>query len=295
MKIIHSFWSKPLFNEGTDRMYTKRSGGWTDKWFNYLSWCFSCLQFKKHYDEVELVTDKYGKELLIDLFRLPYTRVSVVLDALDHYHHGLWALGKLVSYQLQKEPFIHADGDVYIWEKFSPELENAALVAQNLEHPTHYRSILEEISCRKLQVPHAIKWFEDSGQPFGSINAGIIGGNDVEFIKHWVKEALSFVDENLAELQTMNISAANIYFEQYLFYCMSKQQHRDIHFLLHDVDEEFSGLADLSNAPLHKKYMHAVGIYKRHELIGQQLADQMHVNYPDHYYRVRKLLYDHKI
>jgi len=75
-------------------------GGWSDKKYNYMSWAFSCLQFKKYYSEVELITDKLGKELLIDKLELPYTSVKVELDQLNSYHSDLWALGKIVKYNL---------------------------------------------------------------------------------------------------------------------------------------------------------------------------------------------------
>src|ERR1700730_5036463 len=130
MKIIQSFWSKPSREISSD----KSMGGWLEKKNNYMSWALSCLQFRSFYDEVELVTDRYGYDLLINQLELPYTNVKIVLDDLNDFHSDLWALGKIYAYSLQDEPFIHADGDIYIWEKFSDKIENAELVAQNIEN-----------------------------------------------------------------------------------------------------------------------------------------------------------------
>ena len=134
MKIVHSFWSKPCTVKGHNQF----DGGWLHKQYNYMSWALSCLQFRKYYDKVELVTDKKGKEIFIDQLKLPYTKVEVVLDDLNDYHPQLWALGKIYCYEMQNEPFIHADGDVFVWERFDKTFEEAPLVAQHLEVGFNY-------------------------------------------------------------------------------------------------------------------------------------------------------------
>ncbi len=66
-KIIHSFWSKPTMNSqavlskaGT---MDRKAGGWVDKKYSFMSWALSCLSIKKHYPEIELVTDALGKRI----------------------------------------------------------------------------------------------------------------------------------------------------------------------------------------------------------------------------------------
>lgn len=295
VKIIQSFWSKPMFQRGTDKIYDKIAGGWVDRIYNYMSWTLSCLRFREHYDEVELVTDEYGYALFIELLKLPYTSVKVTLNELDNYHPCLWALGKIRAYELQDRPFIHADGDVYIWERLDTSLENAPLVAQNMEHRTHYTSVLDEIKARDLSTPAAIREFEASGLPFGSCNAGILGGTDVQFFKHLADEAFGFVQANYSALTNMNTSSTSIYFEQYLFYCLAKQKGISVSYLLPDVDAEFTGLADFNGVPSRRRYIHPVGIFKRHEIICKKLAQQLQTSYPDFFYHIKKLVTEHKI
>lgn len=109
MKIIQSLWSKPSLI----------TGGWSEKTFYYMSWALSCLKLKEFYNSVELFTDKKGKEFLIDRLQLPYDKVNIVLDDLNEFNSRLWALGKIYTYSIQHEPFIHVDGDVYIYGKSS--------------------------------------------------------------------------------------------------------------------------------------------------------------------------------
>ncbi len=85
MKIIQSYWSLP--SESRDKDVNGRSnGGFLDARFNYMSWALSCLCLKRFYKDVELVTDEKGKKMLIDTLKLPYTKVTVCLDDLNHYN-----------------------------------------------------------------------------------------------------------------------------------------------------------------------------------------------------------------
>ncbi len=106
MKIIQSFWSKPSYKKKNVKLHDRNNGGWTDKKYNYFSWALSCLQFRKYYDDVELITDEIGYNILIEKLKLPYTKVDVCLDKINHYHEDLWALGKIYAYSIQNTPFI---------------------------------------------------------------------------------------------------------------------------------------------------------------------------------------------
>ena len=76
MKIIQSFWTGNK-NSLTD------SYGWLLPIFNYLSWIISCNQLRRYYDDVTLVTDSQGYDVLINKLHLPYTDVIVSLDCLN--------------------------------------------------------------------------------------------------------------------------------------------------------------------------------------------------------------------
>ena len=147
MKIVQSLWSKP--NQGLP-FSEKNKLGWPDRKYNYFSWALSVLQFKQYYDEVELVTDKEGYQLLIDKLGLPYSRVQVLLDDVNDYPPRLWAIGKIYVYNIQEQPFIHADGDVFIWKKFDERFESAPLVAQHWEGGEYFGRFYSKIFMEML-------------------------------------------------------------------------------------------------------------------------------------------------
>src|ERR1700761_6932720 len=101
--------------------------GWLSPEFNWMSWALSCLQLKTLHGNVELYTDSYGKYVLIDILQLPYSKVHVVLDGAGAAHHMLWAYSKLIVYALQQDPYVHIDGDVFLWERIGSHLLEAPL------------------------------------------------------------------------------------------------------------------------------------------------------------------------
>src|SRR5690349_5092674 len=106
MKIVQAFWSKPA----TGNSLMDINAGWLSPEYHWMSWALSCLQAKKFYQHVELVTDERGKEILIHRLGLPYSSINTQLEAaLDTYPPELWSLAKIFSYNLQEEPFIHLD------------------------------------------------------------------------------------------------------------------------------------------------------------------------------------------
>ena len=183
MKIIHSFWSKPSLERSAERFEDRKMGGWLDKKYNYMSWTLSCLQFRKHHGFIELVTDAKGKELLIDNLKLPYDNVRVELDIFNDYHPDLWAISKLHSYTLQDEPFLHVDGDVYVWKELE-SVKNKPLVAQNEDiNFEYYYNIWNGIEANFEYIPSYMLEDRKKQPIIHACNAGIFGGTDVVFLK----------------------------------------------------------------------------------------------------------------
>ena len=296
MKIVQSLWSKPSFKTENLHLSDRNKGGWADERYNYFSWALSCLRFKQHYSEIELVTDKQGYELLVNKLQLPYTTVHVVLDELNHYHLDLWALGKIYAYSMQDEPFIHADGDIYIWEKFSNELESAPLLAQNAEAGfVYYEEVFKKITEHFEFIPPEFAASRERNKQIIAVNAGLIGGTRYDFFKQYKQLAFEFVNRNMEGLSKMNMGVSNIIFEQFLFKAMAEEQGIDITYLFTNINHAFDGLCELTGAPRKIKYAHPIGAYKRVKYIGELVAHHLLQEYPEYYYKILHLLRTHQI
>jgi len=275
-----------LFLPGNDNPLSNTLGFLSPE-FNWMSWALSCLQLEEIYGEVELYTNKAGKEVLIDQLKLPYSSVNVVLDDID-FPESLWAYPKLYTYSLQKKPFFHIDGDVFIWEKLKPR-SDAKLIAQNIENTdNYYREIFRTLIKENFLFPDVIQKEIDTNQPFTSINAGIIGGSDLDFFKDYTAKAFEFITNNIQKVSLINHGKFNMIFEQYLFYCLAKQKKLKIECQISEetTDMTYKESFNFLDVPYRTKYIHMVGSYKKSVDACILLAKRLKQNYPVYYYEI---------
>lgn len=291
MRIIQSSWACNQPDLITS------NAGWLAPEYNLMSWTLSCLQLKQYYSEVVLYCDSVSAKTLIDVLQLPYTDVVCNLDVLNTYHHQLWALPKIHAYSLQEKPFLHIDGDVFVFEKFEEELLKSGLIAQNVEAATdYYEKIMLSLESKLTFFPKEIIKERELKNPILAYNAGIFGGTDVLFFKEYTEKAFRFVDKNILNLSGINVTNFNIFFEQYLFYCLTKKNKKQVNVLIPEIigDNEYKGFGDFTKVPFGKKYLHLLGAYKRNEFICKQMANRLRQDYPVYYYRIIELFKKNK-
>lgn len=54
MKIIQSFWSKPLLKSSKESYQNRLNGGWPNLRYALAAMSYSCLTLKRFYENVEL-------------------------------------------------------------------------------------------------------------------------------------------------------------------------------------------------------------------------------------------------
>ncbi|TRX26596.1 hypothetical protein FNW25_08215 [Flavobacterium franklandianum] len=230
MNIIQSSWAC-----NQPDLLTSNSG-WLAPEYNLMSWTLSCLQLKQYYPNVGLYCDSVSAKTLIDVLQLPYSSVICNLDVLNTYNPKLWALPKIHAYSQQEKPFLHVDGDVFIWKKFDDELLKSGLIAQNLESATnYYEEIMKSFESKLTYFPEEIIIERELKKPILAYNAGIFGGTDVSFFKEYTEKAFEFVNKNISNLSVINVVNFNIFFEQYLFYCLAKKKKLNVNVLIPEI------------------------------------------------------------
>lgn len=298
MKIVQSLWSKPGKAKQVNRITDINSCGWPDKKYNYLSWILSCHQLRQFYDEVELVTDQQGYELLIDKLELPYTSVSKSLDELNDYHPDLWALGKIYAYRLQDKPFIHVDSDVFIWRRFDAAMESAGLLCQSREEgqgfAEMYAKLFFPIAQQFDYYPEVLDRSIVRHNEIKAINAGILGGQDVGFYQQYTAQAFEFVDRNRHKLDKIFTSSFNLIFEQFLFRALADDAALPIRYF--HADETVRALYfDYTGVPATTRYIHLSGLLKKDKYLVDSLEYRVLNDYPEHYYRLMRLIRSNEI
>lgn len=285
MKILQSFWSG-------NRDSLKEGYGWPSPVFHYASWILSCNQLRKYYDDVILVTDRAGYDILVNKLHLPYTDVIVCLDELSKYSPDLWALAKIKAYAALDGPFIHVDGDVFVWDRFDSCLGTHDLIAQNIETATgYYRMMWNGIRPAIDILPEAMEKY-DQGINHKAYNMGIFGGNDIPFIKDYCRQAFDFVDRNLDKVNKLKGINFNIFFEQVLLYELATRYGKDVATYIKDDigDNEYKGLADFDNVPEEKKYLHLLGFYKKIPTVCNKMLAYVIRYYPGYVAYLEDLL-----
>jgi menaquinone-dependent protoporphyrinogen IX oxidase len=297
MRIIQSFWTLPMVKSRDTTVNNRFSGGWLDVKYHLMSWAYSCLQLRVYYDVVELITDAAGKSLLIDQLRLPYTRTDIVLDDINKYNPEWWAIGKIYAFSMQETPFIHVDGDVFIWDKFPERLERGALIAQNLEHDfSFYRKVMEVLLENNSYIPPAILNNYQQGLYLDAYNAGVIGGNNIAFFQEYVKEVFQFIRKNHLSLRNVLSGMVNAFYEQHLYYCMAQRWKIPVECYTHVVNQNvlnhnLKSLPQFEHAPETATYIHLFGEdAKKNIHICEVLANKLRINYPDYYYRIMDIV-----
>jgi hypothetical protein len=272
-------------------MAADAGGRWLEPRHHLLSWVLSVETARKHFRHTALVTDTAGAALLVDQLGLAFTEVSTDLDSLAGAEPGWWALGKLVAYQAQPEPFIHVDSDAYLWSPLPERLTTAPVLAQNIETfrqgASYYKPEIFEsaLAGRGWLPPEWAQARRFRGEPLAAVCCGILGGTDVEFLAHYAKQAIGLVSrpENRLALDRLEDRASHvILIEQFLLWaCLEyhsenqSSRFRDvrIEYLFASEDQAYQGMAV-------SPYTHLIGPAKRNRLIMDRLEKRVWRQYP---------------
>lgn len=263
--------------------------GWISPEYHWMSWALSALQIVKLYGKIELVTDCKGKEILIDTLKLPYSNVITDLEEkMDNYPQELWSLAKVYTYSMQDEPFIHIDGDCFLWNKFNSEIDNAELVCQNLEIDLfYYREMLIKIRDHFKYIPKELSINELLQSTIYACNAGVFGGKNLDFIKFYCHSVFQFIEKNQNHLYKIDRLNFNFIYEQCLLYYLALTKEVPVTYLFKEPvsDPLYKGYIRFTDIPA-VQIIHTVGGYKGVSFICDQIAKRLRQHYPAYYYSI---------
>lgn len=294
MRAVWSFWSRPF-----DRYY---KGAWLSEYHHLLAWVVSVNVARRHYPDTMLVTDIAGKELLVDRLGLPFASVSTALEGLAQVDTRWWAVGKLIAYALQTEPFLHIDTDVFMWKRLPRRLEEEAVIAQHPEYFTEndgcYQLDSVEAAMRETGgvLPEEWLWSHAQGPHQRSENCGVCGGSDVSFLKYYANLAKSTAlrsENQEGWLRQANTWVHNMMVEQYLLAaCIEYHRHREASPFRHVrpgyVFPSWGDACDRTCAT-QAGYTHLQSGAKRHPAVGARIEARVRRDFPGYLGRCRDI------
>ncbi len=284
MIAVWSFWSKPYLSS--------RKQIWATERHHLLSWILSVHLARQHFRKTRLVTDEYGASLLIDGLHLEFDEVQIVLNVLDEQDAKWWALGKLYTYRLQDEPFIHIDSDVFLWKPL-PVTSNTHVFAQNPEYfyvgASFYKPDIPVKLVRQQGgwLPEEWQWYQARGNNQRAECCGVFGGNAIDFINYYADLAIRTIEHtgNRHLWQTLADDERNVLLEQYLLSaCINHRNHQpnNNHII---IEYLFASEADAFTAEKSAAagYSHLIADTKKYEIVANNLEQRVKKDYPEIY------------
>jgi hypothetical protein len=291
MRAVWSFWSTP-FAEA-------RAAAWGTERNHLLAWVLSFELARRHHEHTALVTDEAGARLLVDGLGLEFDSVTLSLEDLRHADPSWWTVGKLVAITEQHEPFVHLDPDVFLWDPLPTPLTAAPVLAQNPEPyspgGTYYRP--EEIHsalsiATGTWMPDEWSWHRRPGVVPRGECCGIVGGNHVEFLRHYADAGLRLIDEpaNRAALALLpDRRDLSITIEQYLLAACVEHHRARPGSPFHDVRIEylFRSWAEAGDGvtAVRRGFTHLIADTKRWPAVARRLERRVRREFPERYRR----------
>lgn len=216
--------------------------GWENKKISKFvldTYKLSANLVRKHYGEINLITDSESKDSFKDI---PFSSTDTVLDQfkISKDYQKVWSLGKIFIYKylsLKGSPFIHVDNDVFLWKPLPIDLIQSNLFAQSAETNIDYFYRLNDFYKRCPK-----KYIAQYKRPNYAPNAGIFGGNNLGFIYKYSSSALDMVFDPInRKFWTEDNFGATwrkaVYAEQYYLATCVEYYKEKINFLF---DKDFS-------------------------------------------------------
>ncbi|MGB5818415.1 MAG: DUF6734 family protein [Saonia sp.] len=287
MKFIQSFWSKPIFDtHHMNNWNFRHHGGFPTSFLFYCSWIYSCLSIQKQYPNLHLVTDDLGIEIFKNTLNLPYVSFSNELNDLREYHEGLWALGKLYTYRLQKEAFCHIDGDVFLFGPVLDPILDQPIFCQSFDrNKNQYSEVHPYVRKHFNKVP--AEFNADLSDKIKYINAGVIGGNNIDLFQLYTSKAFELITNNMDKLEDINSSLFNLYYEQFLISNIISEKNLAVASLYtKSNDNNAYNFAAFHQIPQQSRYVHLISHLKRSTEFMEQVVARLQLEYPEYYSRL---------
>lgn len=291
MRAVWSFWSKPYL--------AHRHTTWPSEKHHLLSWVLSVETARQHYPDTLLVTDNAGAQLLVDGLGLQFSHVSTELNALAQHDPDWWTLGKLYTYHLQTEPFVHLDSDLFLWKRLPARLERADVFAQNCSPVSANSPVYQPERLRCALGPGTGGWLPEEWLWYGHTikhqraeACCIVGGNRTDFISRYAAASARLVSEprNQQILRSFpDKHTLSVLIEEYSLAAFVEYHRASAVLPSESISIEYL----LSSRPVpwdidraaEAGFSHIIGSLKRNLLVADKLEKTVQRDYPGLYKR----------
>ena len=285
MDAIWSYWSAPAGHAHQAR--------WPTPFHHLISWVLSVGVARRSFTRTVLYTDSAGARLLADALALPFDEVHCALDVIPPSLERWWALGKLHAYRAHTRPFVHLDGDVYLWAPLPRELLAAPVFTQNPERfpfdDTYYApaELVNTVRRGHGWVPEELDWYTRV-RGNEACCCGILGTNRVDFIAEYADRGIALVQRNASLWESLPASVdPNVVIEQYLlsafyYFHAHRQRYRGVEMAYLFATESDAYDERKTSAA---RFTHLIAEAKSDPAVLSRLVTRVETDFPDAFAR----------
>ena len=253
----------------------------------------SALLLKRHFSDVELITDDVGMEILIEKMELPYANSGLFVSVPD-FSPKLGFIAKAVAIQSQKEPFIYVEHSNLLFQPDSEFFNKEVLVQRTQFHSNKIaQELLGLVKLHFKNIGFLNETNYDDG--FYGFNLGILGGTNSGVLRKFSHYLIQMVKDN-AELINKHIEylhadyelCLSIIFEQLLFKLF--MQNENVVPETFEKNEQQSLLDNLYHFPDLVTSVQLSRDTKQNLEGAERLAFILRRHYPEFYFRILKLI-----
>jgi hypothetical protein len=153
-------------------------------------WKLSVALVKKHYDSVHLITDDAGAKYLESI---PFDSVHRELNFVPKFD-AVWSVGKIYAYKYicsLGEPFLHLDGDVFLWEPLPEDLLQSNIFCESEDI---FKVGKDSYNYNLIPDTYPIPKIWSSNKGINTYSMGIIGGIDLLNIEKYCNFAIDMIN-----------------------------------------------------------------------------------------------------
>jgi len=272
MKAIYAHYSTP-YGGDIRNAHTH----WAFPYVEFLLLAYSSAKMKFFGNTTTLVTDEYGKKLIIDELQIPFDEVLVELDNCEKKKR-FWAAGKIYAYTKaikEFEPYIMVDNDAGFHEAPPKELMDEPYLCQHIHHNNNHEFgnyVRYLVSKTPNVFPYGI--FHEFEHEIHGCNSGIVVCNDKELHDEFSRYTWALMNDpffdHLEKQATKPIyehfSYWNVVVEEILRCCLHRRLRGKEPRALFD----FHGFDFPPNTPNPHKYFHIWGSKRDEEFLKQR-------------------------
>lgn len=276
MKAIYSFYSKPFGSIDIRNAQTH----WVFPYIEFLVLSYSVLKSKSFGFETVLFCDDYGKDLIIDKFKIPFDTVKVELNDVER-KPKFWAAGKIYAYgkgieSLGKfEPFVFFDNDAGFHQQPPEHYLTSKYRCQHVHYDkgSQFEDFVKKI-VRETKDEFPFDIYHECLRNQDGLkggNAGMVVIGDERLWKEWTRYSQAIVNnqyfDSLISPNDLNpfkkISLWNVVIEENLLFLLNRR----LNFELPQTVLEINGLTVKDGIHNPTKYFHIWGLKRNKDFL----------------------------